>query len=427
MIFVYFICCVNVPLMLQSIQMLLFLSPIRPSHKQKTRAETLVKRKGIFMICRKCREQIPDNAKFCQFCGAKQALERKPKTRGNGTGSAYRLPNGTWIAVRVLGYTVDEQGKKHRKTLSKSGFKTKKDAVMYIPNLRLETAQEKRDKTTFKQVYDKWEPTHKKTKSTMDCYRAAMKKFLPVHNLPFCEITIDDLQECMDEVSGKRTQENMKAVCGLLYKYAIPRHLATLNMGQYLVVGGTSGLGKEGLPTDALESLKKNVEKVDYADYIVAQCYLGFRPSELLELDVQSYDRKNKTFTGGAKTEAGKNRIVTISPKIQPIIDRLTANKISGYVFCASDGSKMEIEEYRQHFYEALEACGIENPVTEVDGVNRRKYTPHSARHTFASLMKQVQGADKDKLALIGHTSTEMLLHYQDIDLASLRKITDAI
>ena len=115
----------------------------------------------------------------------------------------------------------------------------------------------------------------------------------------------------------------MKAVCGLLYKYAIPRQLAALNMGQYLVVGGTSGLGKEGLPMEALEALRKNVNKVKYADYIVAQCYLGFRPSELLELSIQSYDRKNKTFTGGAKTEAGKNRVVTVSPKIQPIIDRL--------------------------------------------------------------------------------------------------------
>ena len=381
----------------------------------------------ISLKCRKCKEEIPDGAKFCQFCGAKQGMDRKPKVRGNGTGCAYKLPNGTWLAVRVLGYTVDEDGKMHRETVSKSGFKTKKDAVMYLPYLTKKTRKEQRDETTFKQLYDKWEPTHKKSKSTMDCYRAAMKKFEPVWDLPFMEITVDDLQECMDEVTGKRTQENMKAVCGLLYKYAIPRQLATLNMGQYLVVGGTSGLGKEGLPTEALEALKAHVGKVKYADYIVAQCYLGFRPSELLDLDIKSYSRISRSFTGGAKTDAGKNRTVTVSPKIQPIIDRLVANKISGKVFCSEDGSKMDIAEYREHFYEVLEKCGIENPVTEVDGVKRHKYTPHSARHTFASLMKKVQGADKDKLALIGHTSTEMLRHYQDVDIQSLRRITDAI
>lgn len=379
------------------------------------------------MKCRKCKCELPEDAKFCPSCGAKQDTTQKTKSRGNGTGSVYKLPNGTWIARKVLGYTVDEHGRMHKETVSKSGFKTKKEAIQYLPNLNRKTRQEQRNETTFKQVFEKWEPTHKKSKSTMDCYRAAVKKFEPVWNVPFREITVDDLQECMDDVTGKRTQENMKAVCGLLYKYAIPRHLSTLNMGQYLVVGGTSGLGKEGLPTEALEALRRNVGKVKYADYIVAQCYLGFRPSELLELTVKSYDRKNKTFTGGSKTEAGKNRVVTISPKIQPIIDNLAGSKISGYVFCASDGRKMELEEYRERFYEVLEECGIDNPVTEVDGVKRHKYTPHSARHTFASLMKKVNGADKDKLALIGHTSTEMLRHYQDVDIQSLKQITDAI
>ena len=74
--------------------------------------------------------------------------------------------------------------------------------------------------------------------------------------------------------------------------------------------------------------------------------------------------RKKKAFTGGAKTEAGKNRVVTVSPKIQPTIDRLTENKIGGPIFCAEDGNRLTIEEYREKFYEALESCGIDNPVT---------------------------------------------------------------
>lgn len=378
-------------------------------------------------LCRKCRTALPDGAKFCPACGSRQDLTRKTKSRGNGTGSVYKRENGTWIAVKILGRKIDEQGKSHRLTVSKSGFKTKREALAYLPYLTAQTKKERQKSITFKQLFDKWEPTHKKSKSTMDCYRAAMNHFRPVWNEPMNEITVDDLQECMDDVSGKRTQENMKAVCGLLYKYAIPRNIAALNMGQYLVVNGTSGIGKEGLPLDALEILKKNVETVPYADYIVAQCYLGFRPSEFLELDTTSYDKKKKVFTGGAKTEAGKNRMVTVSPKIQPIIDRLTEKKIGGPIFCDKDGSRLAIEDYRERFYEALEACGIENPVTEVNGVNRRKYTPHSCRHTFSTLMKNVQAPDKDKLALIGHTSTEMLRHYQDVDIEGLRRITNAL
>ena len=57
----------------------------------------------------------------------------------------------------------------------------------------------------------------------------------------------------------------------------------------------------------------------------------------------------------------------------------------------------------------------------------RHKYTPHTCRHTFATLMKRVEGADKDKQELIGHASAEMLRYYQDAPLDDLRKITDAI
>ena len=66
-------------------------------------------------------------------------------------------------------------------------------------------------------------------------------------------------------------------------------------------------------------------------------------------------------------------------------------------------------------------------PVSYTHLMKRKAYTPHSCRHTFATLMKRVQGADKDKLELIGHTSTDMLRHYQDVDYQDLRRITDAM
>lgn len=262
----------------------------------------------------------------------------------------------------------------------------------------------------------------------MNCYKAAWKYFSPVWMEKVSDIDIDDLQECMDSCpKGKRTRENMKALCGLLYKFGVPRRLTTINMGQYLIVGRGEGSGKDGIPVQELDKLRQNVGVVPYTDYVLAQCYLGFRPSELLELDVSDYDREQNAFVGGAKTDAGRDQTVTISPKIQPIIDRLTAGRDSGPVFCGADGTQMSLRAYRSAFYGVLAAAGIDNPIETKGGVERHKYTPHSCRHTFATLMKSVPAPDKDKLELIGHTSTEMLRHYQDVDIEALRRITDAM
>lgn len=376
--------------------------------------------------CRKCRAALPDGAKFCPACGVKQAEPaHKPKARGNGQGAVWQLPNKSWIAQKTIGYTVDDAGKTHRKTVSRSGFKTKREAMEALSSL---TAVPKERAETFGDLYDRWFPTHRAGKSTMDCYKSAYKYYKSIENMPFVEITIDDLQDCVDECpKGKRTRENMKALAGLLYKYAIPRNLAALNMGQYLIVGGGDTAHRNALPDDALKALEEGVGTVPYADYVLCQCYLGFRPSEFLALDAKNYNRKERAFVGGSKTDAGRDRVVTVSPKIQPIINRLLRSKIAGPVFCGKDGRQMSIETYRALFYQAIEGCGIDNPVEEINGVTRRKYTPHSCRHTFATLMKRVDGTDKDKLELMGHTSTEMLRHYQDVSFEDLRRVTNAL
>lgn len=378
------------------------------------------------MVCIKCNKEIPDGSAYCLYCGRKQTVTRRPKSRGNGQGSVFKRSNGTYTVVRTIGYSTDKNGKTHRHTVSKSGFRTKKEALAYLP--KLTGKRERSREISFQNLYELWKPTHGASKSTMDCYASAMKWYKDIWFLKISDIDIDDLQECLDECpKGKRTKENMKALCGLLYKFAIPRHYASLNLGQYLRIHAESSDEKAALPIDAVQKLMEHRSSIPFASYIVAQCYLGFRPSELLSLDVKQYDRKEKAFTGGAKTEAGTDRIVTVSPKIQHIIDDLTRDKISGPVFCSPDGSPLSIENYRSAFYSALDAIGLENPILGSDDAKRHKYTPHSCRHTFATLMKSIDAPDKDKLALIGHTSTDMLRKYQDVDYESLRKITNAL
>jgi len=384
------------------------------------------------MICVKCGKEVPDG-KYRIECGSPQIVrERNRKTRGNGQGSVYQRPNKTYVAIKTIGYFPDKDGKLRRKTCSRT-FEKKRDAVNALPLLgkeKLAEKQERKRSTTLKALYDLWLPTHDAGHDTINCYKAAFRYFEPLWYDLTADIDVDDLQECIDECpKGKATKRNMRTVCGLIYKYGVPRGYFPdkLNLSDYLNVSGESGVGGTSLPDDYVEKIRKAVGKVPGANYVYAQCYLGFRPSELLALDARDYDRKEHAFVGGAKTEAGRNRTVTVSPKIQDIIDDLVKNKISGPVFCAADGSQLHISDYRELFYSVLDQLGLGNPIYEVDGKQRHTYTPHSCRHTFATLMKRVQASSKDKLALIGHTSEEMLRYYQDVSFDDLRKVTDAI
>lgn len=372
------------------------------------------------MNCVKCGKEIPDAAPYCCWCGKKQQAKKATK-RGNGTGSVYRQGD-KWVAAITKGYRI-EGDKKKRVVVKKCGLKTKKEAIECLATLAGKPQREK--DITWRTLFDLWIPTHRAGKSTLDCYRSAEKYFATLEFWKLKDIEIDDLQECLNDCpKGRRTKENMKALCGLMYKYAIPRGYANLNLAQYLAVSGEHGEERESFSVDQVEAIHASCGKIPYADYIYCMCLLGFRPSEFLALDVANYDAEEKTITGGAKTEAGKNRIVPISKKIQPIISALAKGRSSGPLFCDGDGNAFSYNRFRNlYFYPAIDAIGIHNPV--VNG--KHKYSPHTCRHTFATMMKGINAPDKDKMKLIGHASAEMLRYYQDVNLEDLKKIINSM
>ena len=221
----------------------------------------------------------------------------------------------------------------------------------------------------------------------------------------------------------------MKALANLVYKYGIPRHVIpeNLNLAPFLIVDGDSSTRWASFTDVEIEKIKKACGKVPHADEIYCLIYTGFRPSEFLALRAADFDKSRQTLTGGAKTQAGKNRVVTLSPKIKSLVAALAAS--GGYLAQDQRGKAWTLKAWTEDaFYPALEKIGIDNPILEIaPGLRRHRITPHSCRHTFATLMKRVEGADKDKLELIGHSSAEMLRYYQDGNIDDLRKITDAI
>lgn len=378
--------------------------------------------------CRKCGKPLDEEWFGCPWCLTPIAVKpRKVKTRGNGQGTAYQRGR-TWTAKIVVRYDHVKQDDGTEKlvpvTKTKGGFKSKTDALRYCEEMR-KNPNKVESNETFAQVYERWRSFYESriTSTTMACYKAAFKHFSTIQHYKMNTLSAEELQKCIDDCSkGRSTKDDMRTVCSLVYKYAMQQGIVDVNQAQFLFPGKEKKGTRPPFSTEELDIIRKAVGQYPYADYVYFLCYTGFRPNEFLSLKKEAYHEvelngeKVPLLVGGFKTEAGTNRYVTISPKIQSIL-KAQMEKNGEYIFPnGDDGSMMDDEFFRRHCFKPLmDKLGISGKV------------PYSCRHTFANLLKKVYGSDTDKAELIGHADASMTKYYQSADYASMKDITDAL
>lgn len=386
------------------------------------------------MPCRKCKKETPPDALYCPYCGVSlqpKKYTRKSRTRPNGAGTAFKRGNMWYAQVTVGSKPVVRNGKPAMQLIraTKGGFTRKSDALAYCQTLLTESragARQEKTLLTMKQIYDLWLPTHevKVGKSTMDCYKAAWKYYSPLYEVIFAEIDLDDLQECVNDCpKGKRTKENMKALAGLLMKYALPRHQTDMNYAEFIHTGSDTKGTHPAFTREQVELICQQIGITPHAEDVYCLIYTGFRPTELFALTKADY--KDGILYGGIKTAAGMNRAVPVSAKIITYI-RARMESDSQYLFPKDDGSQMSARYFRDtYFYAVLDAAGIQ-PIPTPD--RPAYYVPYSCRHTFANMLKNIPGSDKDKAGLIGHEDYRTTKkHYQSAELEALKAIIDAL
>ena len=286
------------------------------------------------MVCTKCGFEMPETFSFCPMCGkavAKQ--EKKRRRRANGEGTVYKR-GSTYTARVIFGYETRPDGRIKAIKRDVGGFKTMREAYAKIPEIRAEGINKRPvhgvdySKITFEELYQKFIERHAKrvTKSTLQCYTSAHKYYADIYALPFADLNTEDWQICIDDCPhGIRTKQNMKALGTLLYKMAAELRVFGVNtetdFASLVWLPKEDSESRQPFTLEELGKIKAGAASgIPGADWILAMCYTGFRPSEFLALKKADFDAEHWTLRGGAKTDAGKNRLVPVHPILRPII-----------------------------------------------------------------------------------------------------------
>lgn len=359
--------------------------------------------------CIKCKTELRPGAVFCDFCGKKQIVERSSRSRPNGTGSVYKRGK-TWEAAVVLGYKlVDGKAVPIRKT--KGGFKTKKAAMEYIPNLK----QEKTRKVPT--IYDLWTQYQagkyrKLSKSQQESYDIAWKKIEAIHFIRIDALTTADLQNVINAKAPTfYPARDIKNLISKLYQQAMADQFVNSNLSEFLVLPDLEAKEREAFTKEEISRLWADYNDHWWTGYILLMCYTGMMPGELLEAQKIQIDWEGRKILGaGKKTKVRKETPIVLADMILPVLADLCEHTPGDKLI------RINKDRFYEQFYETLSRAGC------------RRLPPYSCRHTAATALALENIPPSVIQKIMRHakfTTTQQYIHI-DIDpmLAAVNQLT---
>lgn len=358
------------------------------------------------MQCPKCKAELPENARFCHICGKPlQGTPRPARRRGNGEGSVYRrTPGGSWTASVVLGYRLDDRGKAQPVRRTKSGFRTKKEALAALPELR----QEK--KRTCPTIGDLWaqfkQGKYKKlSESRQEKYRIAWPKLSALEFTPIDQLTTADLQAAVDQAKTFYPARDIRDLLSILYQLAMPDQFVSTNLADFLVLPDLNSKQQDAFTADEIQKLWAHYGAGNWwTGYILLMCYTGMMPCELLSATKAMVDLKARTITGaGKKTKERKAVPIVLADVIIPVLDDLMQHTPGDKLI------RINKDRFYKVYYETVEAAGC------------RRLRPYDCRHTAATALANENIPPSVIQKIMRHASFQTTQRYIHIDTDPMR------
>ena len=352
------------------------------------------------MNCLKCNYLLPSGANYCPNCGRKTApsqKKRRTKSRGNGTGTAFKR-GSTWTAQVVYDrvYVADDKPLK-KLTRSKGGFKTRDEALQYCPILKNGPQKPK----LAPPLSHYWE-TYKEgaytalSASKQQAYRTAWKKLETIKDTRIDQLTVSDLQKLVSEkCSSYYTTRDVRTLLISLFRIAAAEGYARQEIPTFIQLPVLEE--KEQTPFSEIEqkALWKRYEDGDLrAAAPLLMIYTGMMPGEAMALRVDQIDLEGHRIHGvGMKTKIRRQTDIVLAETILPLVqDLIDHAQPSGYIW------KRVEDEWYANYHAVLKDAGC------------RDLPPYSCRHTTATALAITKNIAPQTVAKVMRWSTAKML-----------------
>lgn len=323
------------------------------------------------MGCIKCGGQLPEGALYCPACGKKQTATTMPgRKRANGEGSVYRYRNG-WRAQIVLGYRLIA-GKSRAIYKTKSGFRTKREALEYLATMRAE--KQVRKAPSLQALWEQYQEGRytKLSDSRKEKYQIAWPKLGDLHFCAIDMLTTADLQTVINKKGHTYyPARDMRDLLSLLFQLAIANQYVTVNLADYIALPDKDEKPQEAFTPDEITSLWQ-----DYADgnwwtgYVLLMIYTGMMPGELQRMQKDCVDlTANAIYKSGIKTRTRREKPIIVPDEIVPVLEDVMGRTSGDKVI------RIQKDNFYKQYYATLERAGV------------RHLVPYTCRHTAATVL----------------------------------------
>ena len=142
---------------------------------------------------------------------------------------------------------------------------------------------------------------------------------------------------------------------------------------------------------------------------LAVMAYAGLRRTELLGLDWDDVDLTRRLL-GVRKAKGGRQRTIPIHPALAPFFAEYYATRLpmtEQTVFVGVQGNRLHYTQLGQTFRHYVDAAGVNE---------RKRVTPHTLRHVFASELLHA-GANLRKIQeLLGHKHLDSTQLHKHLD-----------